>query len=121
MAGSKAAMNRGALPALKDAARLVKRSSTSPAGSPAALQQAARASTKKARRSMSGPVAGVDADVAFGEVAGPEAGFAPSLPFDVEANLAFRRIEFELQVLLGKGRRESGLTDQHALHVNVGL
>src|ERR1039457_2648450 len=120
MAGSNAFRKPAASPALSEPAASAIRSSTSRAGS-AARQQTANGSSSATRRVMSGPVAGVDPDVAFRKVAGPEARFAFSLPSDGQPDFAIRGVQFHLQFLLGERRRQAALAYRYALHVDVGL
>src|SRR5262245_42387398 len=64
------------------------------------------------------PVARVDADVPFGEVASPEARRALALAADVEANFAVRRIQLALQVRFRERRRETAPTHRRALQMH---
>src|SRR5580765_3386019 len=120
MAGSNAFRNRGTLPALSDAAASATKSSTSCAGS-AARQQAASGISNRTRRVISGPVAGIDPDIALRKVAGPEARFAFSLPANRQPDFAVRGVQLRLQLLLGKRCRQSTFTDRDTLHVDVGF
>src|ERR1039458_1337852 len=120
MAGSNAFKKSETLPALNEAAASATRSSTSCAAS-AARQQAASGIMRSTRRVMSGPVAGVDPDVAFRQVAGPEARFAFSLPSNRQADFAFRRGQSGFQFLFGERRGQPALAHRHALHPNVGF
>src|SRR5664279_640771 len=113
MAGSNAFRNPATLPALSEPAASATRSITSCAGS-AARQETASGSSNIARRVIfirygSGPVAGVDPDVSFGKVAGPEARLALSLPSHVQTNLAVRGVQPGLQFLLGERRGQPTL------------
>src|ERR1035438_7207733 len=70
---------------------------------------------------MSGPVAGVDPYVAFGQVAGPESRFAFSLASNRQPDFTIRGIELGLQFLLGEWRREAAPAHGHSLHVDIGF
>src|SRR6476619_2080084 len=120
MAGSKAFRNRGTLPALSDPAASATSSRTSCAGS-AARQQVTSGISSRTRRVMSSPIAGVDPDVAFRKVAGPEARFAFSLPSNRQPDFAVRGVQFRLQLLLGERRVQPTFTDRDTLHVYVGF
>src|ERR1019366_8453391 len=120
MAGSNAFRKPAASPALSEPAASEISSSTSRAGS-AAWQQTANGSSSIARRVMSGPIAGVDPDVPFRQVAGPEARFAFSLPPYGKADFAISGVQFRRQFWFGGGRRQSPLAHRHALHVDVGF
>src|SRR5258708_23063961 len=66
-----------------------------------------------------GAVAGVDLDVAFGQVAGPEAGGAFALAANNQADLALRRFELPLQLGLGEWGGEAGAADRRRLQVDI--
>src|SRR5215472_7312874 len=119
MAGSKFAKNALALPALSDPIASVIISSTSRDGS--AARQAASGIRSSARRTISGPVAGVDLDIAFGEIAGPEASGALSLAAHGDADFAIGRIQFLFELRFAERRGEAGAAYGHALHDDVGL
>src|SRR5207237_1302395 len=70
---------------------------------------------------VSRAVARVDVDVAFGQVAGPEAGGAFAFAADGEANFALGRIELFLQRGLGERRGQAGAADGRALQVDIDL
>src|SRR5436305_760815 len=102
-----------------DAAMPVISSKTSCDGS--AARQAASGISSSARRIISGPVAGVDSDVAFGQVAGPEAGRALSLAAHRHANLAIGRIQLSLELFFGEGRGQPAAAHRHTLHGDAGF
>ena len=78
-------------------------------GCPARLATHARIMT---RREMSGPVAGVDPDIAFRQVAGPEARRALAFSADGKPDFAIARVQFRLQFGLGERRGEPAAADQ---------
>src|SRR5436305_10415149 len=86
-----------------------------------AASQAASGISSSARRIISGPVAGVDSDVAFGQVAGPEAGRALSLAAHRDPNLAIGHIQLALELFFGERRRQPAAAHRHTLHDDVGL
>src|SRR5678816_4251902 len=120
MVRSKACRNAAALPALRLAAASDIRSKTSRAGSAARRRPAIR-TISNARRVILSPIAGVDADVSFGEVAGPEPRFAFAIAANAEADLALLVVELLFQFLLRERRGQPSLADGHSLHVNIGL
>ena len=69
----------------------------------------------------SGAIAGVDVDVAFGQVAGPEAGGAFAFASNREADLALLGIEFLLQRGLGERRGQASAADGRFLQVDIDL
>src|ERR1035437_2014780 len=118
MAGSNARRKSGTLPALNEAAASATSSSTSRAGS-AARQQAGSGSRSSARRVMSGPVTGIDSDVPFRQVTGPEARLAFSLASNGQPNFAIRGVQLRLQFRLGERRGQPALADRDTLHVDI--
>src|SRR5580704_15868668 len=102
MSGSTASMNMAGSSSLSAEAILANRSKTCCGASAArairATDDAAPPiASMKVRRLISGPVTRVDANVAFGEVAGPEARLPLSLAPQRQADLALGRIQFDLQ------------------------
>src|SRR5579883_1486381 len=112
-------MNSSGLLSLSAEAMTVSRFQTSAASS--AWSAETTPARRRARRVISGPVAGVDPDVAFGEVAGPEAGRAFAFAADGEANLAFGGIQLLLQIRFRKRRGEAAAAHRDALHHDVGF
>src|SRR5512141_357177 len=102
-------MKRTASPSLRALAIPVKRSI-------AGRLAGARASARKAS-SISGPVTGVDADVAFREIAGPETRLALAPAADGEPDVALRRIQFALQRGFGELGGQPAPADRDPLHV----
>src|SRR5471030_137268 len=120
MAGSKASRNAAGLRSLKAAATCVNRSQTSCAGS--APRQAAKgknSSSNRVRVMVSSPVAGVDADVALGQVAGPESRRALAFRANGHPDFAFRGVQFRLQLGLRKRRREGDAAIQQIGRAHV--
>src|SRR6476646_1115071 len=68
-----------------------------------------------------GPVTGVDADVAFGEIAGPETGFTLSVALHLETDQALFLIQFLFQCGCGELRRKPAYANRHALQRYVHL
>src|SRR5579872_7134498 len=88
----------------KAAAMSVNSSQTSDASSACSAQAAL--AIRNARRLISGPVAGVDPDVAFGQVAGPEPRRAFAFAANGQADFAFGGIQLLFEVCFRKGRSE---------------
>src|SRR5436305_10799571 len=101
------------------AARLRMRSQASCAGSAAAARLAMHARIMT-RREMSRPVAGIDPNIVFRQIARPEARRALAFSADGKPDFAIARIQFGLQFGLGEGRGEAAATDQNALHMDIG-
>src|SRR5712671_1308114 len=79
----------------------------------------ATSAARKARRAISGAVAGINTNVTFGEIAGPEARAAFALAADLEMDRALRLIEPLLEARLGKFRRQTAAAHGHALHHDI--
>src|SRR5712691_2829910 len=88
---------------------------TSAGGSASATEAAIR---NRARR-ISGPVAGVDADVILGEVAGPEARMTSAASPELEQDRAFRLVQLPGELLFGKVGGQPAAAHRQTLHVNV--
>src|ERR1700691_1255043 len=125
MSGSTASMNIAQSSSLRAEAILANRSKTCCGASARAIPMADDAApptaSMKVRRLISSPVTRVDADVAFGEVAGPEVRLPFALAAQGQANLALGRVQLPLQFGFGKARRQSSAADGHALHVDIDL
>src|SRR5271168_4612738 len=102
---------------LSSAAILVNRSKTCCLAS--AVRRAHHIASRKVRRHISGPVTGVDADVAFREIAGPEARRAPALAAHGHADLALRGVQLALQLVFVKARGEPTPAYRHTLQVDI--
>src|SRR5262249_14017430 len=76
---------------------------------------------RKVRRAISGAVAGIDTNVTFGEIAGPEARASRALAADLELDRALRLIELLLEARLGKLRRQSAAAHGRPLHDDIDL
>src|SRR5436190_1984360 len=80
------------------------------------------ANSKSERRSMgSRTIAGVDPDVAIGQVAGPETRGAFSFSAKSEPDFAFLRLELLLQRRFGERGSQSSPADRRALKIDIGL
>src|SRR5258705_6929779 len=71
------------------------------------------------RRMRSGPVTGVDLDVALGEVAGPEAGGAFTLSTNRETDLTLLGFELLLEGGLGERGGQSCAADGGILQIDI--
>src|SRR4030081_3568135 len=111
---SKAPMKAAAFTSVRPAAMEVKTSITSSCVS----ASAAPTSTKRRRADLR-PIAGIDLNVLFREVARPEAGGALAAAIEHNLDGAVRRIEFALELLLGEIGRDAVLADQRVLEENV--
>src|ERR1051325_8626940 len=96
MERSNALKNSPSLPAPRAEARLVNNCQTSCAESP--RSHAANSSITAERRRISGAVAGVDANVAFREIASPKTRRALAAASNRHPDLAFGPIQLRLQV-----------------------
>src|SRR5579859_2051322 len=76
---------------------------------------------RNARRAISGAVAGIDTNVTFSEIAGPEACAAVALATELKLDGALRLIEPLLETLLGELRRQTTAANGHALHRDINL
>src|ERR1017187_1379002 len=112
-------MKAAAFPSLSAEAAAPRRSQTSRPAS--ARSRMAKGSASSVRRIISSPIAGVDFNIAFGQIAGPEAGGPFALAPDSDADFAIGRAQFGLQLGLRKRRGQPAAAHQHALHVHVGL
>src|SRR5579885_2186978 len=104
---SKSCMNSGALPALRAAAAPVSSSQMSPAS--AAPKGAGRDTAATARIACRRvihlcPVTGIDADIAFGQIAGPEHSCAFAAAANQHADFTLGRVQLLFEFGLGKGR-----------------
>src|SRR5260221_3045275 len=80
------------------------------------------ASSKSARRSVgSRTIAGIDPNVAVGQIAGPKTRGAFAFAAKREANFAFLRLELLLQRRFGERGSQSSRADRRALKIDIGL
>src|SRR5262249_33269799 len=90
-----------------------------PLSSEAANSRVAAMQTKRARGIILRPVAAVNADIALGEVARPEARPTFALSADSEANFAIGGFKFLFQLRLVIVRGEAAFAHRNSLQVNV--
>src|SRR5580692_866342 len=102
---SKASRNDSTWPALSALAADAMRSRTSLSES--ARRHAAIDNNSNRRRVISCPIAAVDADVAFGEVARPESRRSFALAADGDYDVALRGVQLLLELGFRKFRRQS--------------
>src|SRR3954467_959915 len=67
------------------------------------------------------PVAGIDADIAFGEIAGPEPGGAFAFAPNLETDFAVLRFQLLFQRRFGERGRQTAAADQRVLQVDIDL
>src|SRR2546422_11397231 len=79
----------------------------------------AASAARKVRRAISSAVAGIDTNVTFGEIAGPEARTAFAFATDLEMDRALRLIEPLLEAHFGEFRRQTTVAHGHALHHDI--
>src|SRR3989442_11219278 len=121
MARSKGRKNSVASPALSAVAMDVNRSRTScPGSASSAIGASSKARKHFGMRALCS-IAGVDANVAFRKIAGPEARLAFAFASDHKPDLALRGIELRLQPGLVEWRGQPARTDAHVLHVDIHL
>src|SRR5215469_14440872 len=73
------------------------------------------------RRVMSGPIAGIDVDIAFGQIARPEARRAFPVAAKGEPDHALGCIQLRFELLFGERRCEAVAADRDALHGDFGF
>src|SRR5258706_6238495 len=70
-------------------------------------------------RGNSSAIAGIDADVTLGEIAGPKTRLPFALAANCEANLALRRVQFLLEIVFGKACGKACAADVDAHHRDI--
>ena len=83
------------------------------------VEETARSAEEDDAGSFLRPITGVDADVAFGEVAGPKAGFGLTRAADFEFDVDVRFFELGFENGFVEINGEAGLADRHPLKQNV--
>src|SRR5579871_2235937 len=86
-----------------------------------AASGAAASIRRKKRRARLRPVAGINSNVAFGEIAGPEASAAFAAAAHLKLDGALGEVELLLQIVLRERRRQAAPADQYILQANVDL
>src|SRR5690349_4395497 len=75
--------------------------------------------TRNARRASSCPVAGIDANIALSEIAGPEPRPALALAANLEMNGAIGLVELLLECIFGETRGQATAAHQNVLHFDI--